>query len=142
MPEQNNNYLITCSIRCINYHVKPETGDWCWGQGLPPRKVHEGDACWRDYTKEDIARLEQLSNPRNPNKVTLKAMKEIEKGRSKSFNSIDEFFEDLDKPKVSKDPDNKYASSGRGQKPKRLRGFNADEQQHFRDMLDADDCVG
>jgi hypothetical protein len=61
MPENKNpSYeIMKCGLTCPNYHIKLETGNWCWGQGLPPRRVKEGDECHRDYIGKDIERLAQ-----------------------------------------------------------------------------------
>ncbi|MFA7708015.1 MAG: hypothetical protein WCX73_03630 [Candidatus Pacearchaeota archaeon] len=63
VKSKNNPYaIVKCGLKCPNYHIKLETGNWCWGQGLPPRKVKEGDECHRDYVSKDIERIIQLDS--------------------------------------------------------------------------------
>lgn len=54
--------LVKCGLNCPNYHIKLETGNWCWGQGLLPISVKEGEECHRSYIGKDIERIIQLNS--------------------------------------------------------------------------------
>ena len=64
--EDQNSQIITCKLGCINFYVK-SPGDYCFGQGLFPIKICEGNKCVRGYTKtemEEILKQERLEDER------------------------------------------------------------------------------